>query len=285
VQDRKLRLQAEISVRGAVYSLCSFHGKLLAGVNSKVLLYKWKEDSKELSGECDHTGHILALYLATRGDFIIVGDLMKSISLLAYTPVDGLMKELARDFRPNWMTAVGFLDDDNYIGAENSFNIFSLQRNSEAVSPEERVKLEVTGEFHVGEFINRFRQGSLVMKMPTEGPQQGPIITNTTLFGTASGSIGVLASIDKESYQILENIQNSLNNVIKGVGGFSYEEWRAFYNERTPYPVPAHGFLDGDLIESFMDLTPKQMEQVASETNLTVEEIQKLIETLSRALH
>jgi len=238
-----------------------------------------------LSIECEHPGHILALYLETRGDFIIVGDLIKSISLLVYTTVDGVIKELARDFRPNWMTAVSFLDDDSYLGAENSFNIFSLQRNSGAVLPEDRARLESTGEFHVGEFINRLRQGSLVMKIPVEGSQKSVEVSNTLIYGTVSGAIGVVACLDIEHYQILEHIQQVLNKVIKGVGGFSHDEWRAFFNERTPCPVPGRGFLDGDLIESFLDLSPKQMEQVAAETKLTVDEIYKLIETLSRALH
>jgi DNA damage-binding protein 1 len=100
---------AEAEAKGAIYSLSAFNGKLLAGVNSKVQLLKWsttEDGMKELAVECDHPGHILALYLASRGDFIIVGDLMKSISLLVYKPVDGVIEELARDYNPNWMTAV-----------------------------------------------------------------------------------------------------------------------------------------------------------------------------------
>lgn len=44
--------------------------------------------------ECSHHGNILALYLATRGDFIVVGDLMKSISLLAYKSMDQTLEEV-----------------------------------------------------------------------------------------------------------------------------------------------------------------------------------------------
>jgi len=66
---------------------------------------------------------------------------------------------------------------------------------------------------------------------------------------------------------------------------FNSDGWRAFCNERTPYPIPASGFLDGDLIESYLDLSPKQMELVAAETKLSVDEMNKLIGTLSRALH
>ena len=37
------------------------------------------------------------------------------------------MEEIARDFNPNWMTAVEILDDDTFIGAENHFNLFTVQ--------------------------------------------------------------------------------------------------------------------------------------------------------------
>jgi len=36
------------------------------------------------------------------------------------------MEEIARDFNPNWMTAVEILDDDTFIGAENHFNLFTV---------------------------------------------------------------------------------------------------------------------------------------------------------------
>ena len=36
------------------------------------------------------------------------------------------MEEIARDFNPNWMTAVEILDDETFIGAENHFNLFTV---------------------------------------------------------------------------------------------------------------------------------------------------------------
>jgi DNA damage-binding protein 1 len=56
---------------------------------------------------------------------------MKSISLLLYKS-DGDTKQLtsiARDYDANWMTAVEILDDDTFIGAENSYNLFTGNGN------------------------------------------------------------------------------------------------------------------------------------------------------------
>ncbi|KAK2438447.1 DNA damage-binding protein 1a [Trifolium repens] len=279
VEEGKLQLIAEKETKGAVYCLNAFNGKLLAAINQKIQLYKWvlREDgTRELQSECGHHGHILALYVQTRGDFIVVGDLMKSISLLIYKHEEGAIEERARDYNANWMSAVEILDDDIYLGAENSFNLFTVRKNSEGATDEERGRLEVAGEYHLGEFINRFRHGSLVMRLPDSDVGQIP----TVIFGTINGVIGVIASLPHEQYVFLEKLQSSLRKVIKGVGGLSHEQWRSFNNEKKT--VEARNFLDGDLIESFLDLNRNKMDEVSQAMDVSVEELAKRVEELTR---
>ena len=86
------------------------------------------------------------------------------------------------------MTAISTIDEDTFIGAEHSCNLFTLRKNggrrtfpaclrsshladkcgvcAEATTEEEKRRLEVVGLFHVGEFVNAFRPGSLVMQLP-----------------------------------------------------------------------------------------------------------------------
>ncbi|TMW57264.1 hypothetical protein Poli38472_003189 [Pythium oligandrum] len=326
--ERTLQLVTEREVKGAVYCLNAFNGKVLAGVNSKTQLYKWSEtadNEKELVSECGHYGHTLVLYMESRGDFIVVGDLMKSISLLNYKQLDGSMEEIAKDLNSNWMTSVGIIDDDTYIGSESDFNLFVVQRNSGAASDEERSRLETVGEYHLGEFVNRFRFGSLVMQnnqstgsttstpalaaaatssdmvdvhdndsaMPSTSVASSPSgIRNhsSMLFGTVSGMIGVVFSISKEEYQWLVRLQQAINKVIKGVGGFSHKEWRTFENRRTVNE--ARNFIDGDLIESLLDLPRDQVGKVIDALNndghlegtepFTVEGVTARVEELSQ---
>lgn len=308
--ERKLQLVTETEVKGAVYCLNAFNDKVLAGVNSKVHLYKWSENAeneKELISECGHYGHTLALYIESRGDFIVVGDLMKSISLLSYKQLDGSIEEIAKDLNSNWMTALGIVDDDTYIGSETDFNLFAVQRNSGAVSDEERGRLETVGEYHLGEFVNRFRYGSLVMQnataLPTTsssssdmvdiGQQQAlsaPLRHESMLFGTVSGMIGVILPLSKDQFTFLTRVQSALTKVIKGVGGFSHKEWRTFENRRSI--SEAKNFVDGDLIESFLDLPKPQMAKVVDLLNrdghlddkdpVTLEDLTNRIEELAQ---
>ncbi|CAA7046991.1 unnamed protein product [Microthlaspi erraticum] len=279
VEDGRLQLIAEKETKGSVYSLNAFNGKLLAAINQKIQLYKWTlrdDGTRELQSECGHHGHILALYVQTRGDFIVVGDLMKSISLLIYKHEEGAIEERARDYNANWMSAVEILDDDIYLGAENNFNLLTVKKNSEGATDEERGRLEVVGEYHLGEFVNRFHHGSLVMRLPDSEIGQIP----TVIFGTVNGVIGVIASLPQEQYSFLEKLQSSLRKVIKGVGGLSHEQWRSFNNEKRT--AEARNFLDGDLIESFLDLSRNKMEDISKSMNVQVEELCKRVEELTR---
>uniref|UniRef100_H2V0E9 DNA damage-binding protein 1 n=1 Tax=Takifugu rubripes TaxID=31033 RepID=H2V0E9_TAKRU len=284
--DGKLQTVAEKEVKGAVYSMVEFNGKLLASINSTVRLYEWTAE-KELRTECSHYNNIMALYLKTKGDFILVGDLMRSVLLLAYKPMEGNFEEIARDFNPNWMSAVEILDDDNFLGAENAFNLFVCQKDSAATTDEDRQHLQEVGVFHLGEFVNVFCHGSLVLQNlgETSTPTQGSV-----LFGTVTGMIGLVTSLSEGWHSLLLDLQNRLNKVIKSVGKIEHSTWRSFHTERKT--EQAKGFIDGDLIESFLDLGRAKMQEVVSTLQIddgsgmkreaTVDEVIKIVEELTR---
>lgn len=71
------------------------NGKLLAAINSSVRLFEWTPE-KELRLECSHFNFITALYLKTKGDFVLAGDIMRSVCVLAYKSVESTFEEIAR---------------------------------------------------------------------------------------------------------------------------------------------------------------------------------------------
>ncbi|CAM9510925.1 unnamed protein product, partial [Chrysoparadoxa australica] len=252
--DRKVSLEAEKTMNGAAYVLKSFNGFLLAGVNSKVELYKWSPlegGGSELKQLFTYSGHILVLYMSVRADFIVVGDLMRSMSLLVYKQRDGkhIIEELARDYNANWMTSVEMLDDDTYIGAENDGNLFTVRRNADSTSDEERSRLEVCGEYHLGAFVNSFLHGSLVMQAnetsaAAAGGDEGENAPQPVIFGTVSGMLGVILRLSEEEFSFYNQLQKAMTTVVKGVGNLSHSDWRQFHSTRRN--APAKGFVDGD---------------------------------------
>jgi len=88
VKDEKFRLKSEITVRGAVNTIVPFHGKLLAGISSRVQLFKFKIEGSThtLEMECELRGSIVIVDIAVRDEFVLVADVMKSVTLLLYSP-------------------------------------------------------------------------------------------------------------------------------------------------------------------------------------------------------
>lgn len=155
--------------------------------------------SNELQNECSHQGHIMALYLKAQGEYLLVGDLVRSVSLLKYRVAENTLEEVARDFNSNYMRAIEIVtspsttiatteegeNDYFFLGSDDHANLFALRRlsssssssqshrpatgttsstaNANTASEEEQMKLEVRGEYHVGDYINVFARGTLVI--------------------------------------------------------------------------------------------------------------------------
>ncbi|XP_075983007.1 DNA damage-binding protein pic [Anticarsia gemmatalis] len=284
--EGKLVQVAEKEIKGGCYTLVEFNGKLLASINSTVRLFEWTSE-KELRLECSHFNNVVALYLKVKGDFILVGDLMRSMSLLQYKQMEGSFEEIARDYTPNWMTAVEILDDDTFLGAENSFNLFVCQKDSAATSDEERQQMSYMGQFHLGDMVNVMRGGSLVNQhADTSAPVSHPV-----LLATVTGAICLVVQLNQTLYEFLKRLQEKLTQTIKSVGKIPHSFWRSFNTDIKT--EPAEGFIDGDLIESYLDLSREMQREAAAGLTLedpaggpaieaTVDDIIKIVEDLTR---
>ncbi|KAG8125519.1 putative DNA damage-binding protein [Naja naja] len=182
----------------------------------------------------------------------------------------------------------------------------------------------------------------------TSTPTQGSV-----LFGTVNGMIGLVTSLSESWYNLLLDVQNRLNKVIKSVGKIEHSlypfflvflfnihlvalavmqepqmvpayqlnslqhrtkwveissmnlkpyfaksfislildfTWRSFHTERKT--EPATGFIDGDLIESFLDISRPKMQEVVANLQIddgsgmkreaTVDDLIKIVEELTR---
>jgi len=280
LEHKQLVLIAEKEVPGGVLCVTPFYGKILAGVTSRacrVRLFRWTgtdDGSYALSEDCSHSGHIAVLQIKSKGDYIVTADLMRSVSLLAYKPVGGAIEEIARDYDGQWMTAVEILDADTYLGAESSYNFFALKRTDGTVDNLQR--LEKIGYFHIGEIVGTFQHGSLIMSLP----ENESLARQTIIFGSASGLIGLVARLDEEIFRKLELIQGAVNQVLRGVGGLDHSEFRSYVDDRNTFECM--NFVDGDLVERYLDLPKHDMEMVAKQVDSTPEELTKLIEELAR---
>jgi DNA damage-binding protein 1 len=94
-----------------------------------------------------------------------------------------------------------------------------------------------------------------------------PLVTtgSQTLFGTVDGTLGVVLGMDGRTAAFFGTLERALATIIRPVGDFSHAKYRACEAENRLHP--AHGFIDGDLVESFLDLDRHTMQLIADEMN------------------
>lgn len=126
--DGKLQQVSEKEIKGSPYVIQEFNGKLLAAINSTIRLFEWTK-SHDLHNECTFFNSIVSLYLKTKGDFVIVGDVLRSITLLIYKSLGGNFEQIATDLDTSWLTSMEIIDDDTFIGSDSSFNLFTVSKD------------------------------------------------------------------------------------------------------------------------------------------------------------
>eukprot|EP01130_Rhizamoeba_saxonica_P005114 TRINITY_DN2053_c0_g1_i2.p1 TRINITY_DN2053_c0_g1~~TRINITY_DN2053_c0_g1_i2.p1 ORF type:complete len:637 (-),score=155.68 TRINITY_DN2053_c0_g1_i2:20-1930(-) len=273
--QNSLVLKNETLINGSVNSIAEIRGYIICAVGSLIQLYSFTPNEIELLPSKFSINCQWITSLETRGNFVLVTDI-NSMHMLIFDEDVQSLECGANDITNNWNTSSAFLDSDNLIIGENSNNIVTMKRGEDLDMG--NGTLEKTGHYHLGDLVNQIKPGSLVMKK-LDG--QGNL--NPMLYTTTNGSIGVVATIDEELFELLLNVEKSMIKDVVSVGGFNHEEWRSFKNHRTT--EPKEGFIDGDLIESLLELPKETIKRISDEVSVPVDDLQNLIEELSSSLH
>lgn len=143
-----------LDINGQVLCLAPVSGRLCAGVGAETRVYAWHNTDSRGSGPpppgtstssmpplppssstskngdsyalklnqvAAHSNNILVLYLRDQGEFIVAGDIMRSMTVLKYTctlpatvdnPEKGKLEEMARDYNTNYMRSVETVGGD-----------------------------------------------------------------------------------------------------------------------------------------------------------------------------
>lgn len=86
-------------------------------------------------------------------------------------------------------------------------------------------------------------------------------------------STGLVVQLSQELYDFLHQLEERLTHTIKSVGKIPHAFWRSFNTDIKT--EPAEGFIDGDLIESFLDLNRDMQQETVQ--GLQVSEIVKYL--------
>ncbi|CAG9461183.1 unnamed protein product [Pedinophyceae sp. YPF-701] len=283
VEGGKLEEVCDKQAAGAVYALEPFEGRLLVTINNKVFVMGLKRgaDGKpELEPICGFTGQVLSLYLAHRGDFVLMADLMRSVTLLTYQRDPPKLTERAQDYQMAWPMAISILDDSTFAMADSYSNITVLAKSDDDAVDEVRQQLQIVGEMHVGQNINRFCAGSLTMRTPDSPLGDAP----SQLFCTVQGAIGLMVPLSRKHYDLLSALQLVLQDRVQPVGGMPHSIFRSVFSETGRRRTAMVGMVDGDIVEMLLDMPRAQQEEVvrAMSAKTDVDSVVALVEELAR---
>ncbi|KAL7713543.1 DNA damage-binding protein 1 [Entamoeba marina] len=214
---------------GAVYCLQKYQNGIAAIVNRHLLVIESNSDSLQTKGS--KILRFIGVSMSINADYIIVGDLMKSISTYVYRPEIVNLDEVARDVDISWVTSVGVVPTQtvpHYISNDTSGNTFIYNQNyNDNVNSE--THLNVVAQIHTGDTINVC----------------SPSMYSGVMFAGVSGAVYNIAELTKEEYEFLFSIQKMLLP----------KEWRKVVKLHQHSSM--RNIIDGDIIEAILDWNEK----------------------------
>lgn len=216
--------------------------------------------------------------LAVSGNLIAVADLMKSISIVQFKRgsmgAPDSLDEIARHFQTIWATAVAHIDTNSFIESDAEGNLLVLEHNVNGPTAGDRRRLTVTSEILLGEMVNRIRRID-VPALPD------PVVVPRAFMATVEGSVYLFALIAESKRDLLIRLQEKVAAVVESPGLVPWNRFRAFKNQVREADEPFR-FVDGDLLESFLDLDPSTQEGCVEGLGVGAEDVKALIEGLRR---
>jgi DNA damage-binding protein 1 len=210
--SRTLQLISEKSYPAGVCCVAVVGDNLAVSARQQVSILKWESSdggsSFKLQEEVSLSLHMHIVSMKVFGSSMFCGDIMKNVSLLKYNAELGTLTEVASASSELWVTALQPISESMALVSDNLGNVFTMAVAEEAERPgvsRAEQKLEAEGVFHLGDQINRFESGSL--NLPVRDGDDGPVIA-TTIFGTVSGRIGVIAGISAPTFATLRSVQH-----------------------------------------------------------------------------
>lgn len=212
---------------------------------------------------------------------IAITDLMKSLSLVQHTlnPASGqpdTLTEVARHFDTVWGTATASIGENLYLESDAEGNLFVLERDVKGFSKEDRRRLRVTSEMLLGEMVNRIRPVDVTASA-------GAVVVPKAFLATVEGSIYLFGLIAKDYQDLLMRLQGEIAGRVRSPGGVGFGKFRGVKTQVRDMGEEGPGrFVDGEVVEGFLDMQESVQGDVAGVLGVQVEELRGIVEGLRR---
>ncbi|KAM5557150.1 cleavage and polyadenylation specificity factor subunit 1 [Rosa sericea] len=287
--DNPQNLVSEVfskELKGAISALASLQGHLLIASGPKIILHKWT--GSDLTGVAFFD--VPPLYVVSLNivkNFILLGDIHKSIYFLSWKEQGAQLSLLAKDFGNLDCFATEFLIDGSTLSlavADEQKNIQIFYYAPKMSESWKGQKLLTRAEFHVGAHVTKFlRLQMLSTSSDRTGKNPGSDKTNrfALLFGTLDGSIGCIAPLEELTFRRLQSLQNKLVDAVPHVAGLNPRSFRQFRSKGKAHRPGPDSIVDCELIFHYEMLPLEEQLEIAQQIGTTRLQILSNLDDLS----
>ncbi|KAK1285584.1 Cleavage and polyadenylation specificity factor subunit 1 [Acorus calamus] len=273
-------------LKGAISALASLQGHLLIASGPKVILHKWT--GSELNGVAFLDApplHVVSLN--TVKNFVLLGDVHKSIYFLSWKEQITQLSLLAKDFGSLDCSATEFLIDGSTLSlvvADDQKNVQIFYYAPKMMESWKGQKLLPRAEFHAGALITKFLR---LQMLPTSAERasttHGSDKTNrfALLFGTLDGSIGCIAPLDEFTFRRLQTLQRKLVDSVPHVCGLNPRAFRQFRSNGKAHRPGPDNIVDCELLCQYEMLPLEEQLEIAQQIGTTRAQILSNLSDLS----
>ncbi|KAJ2974475.1 hypothetical protein NUW58_g8646 [Xylaria curta] len=279
--EREPYLITSRPLKGACRALAVMGDKIVAALAKTVIVYSYSElstTSAELTRLVSYRPATYPIDLVVEGNMIAVADMMKSMSIVEFTPAaDGQppkLNEVARHYQSFWATALCHVEGDMWLESDTQGNLIVLQRNTMGVTRDDKRKMEVTSQINLGEMANKIRKVSVEAS-------DSAIVVPKAFIGTVEGGVYLFGMISPTYQDLLIRFQSQLADAVETTGNIEFSQYRSFRNEESESEGPFR-FVDGELLERFLDINEELQEKICEGLGPNAEAMRNLVEELKR---
>ncbi|KAI8032762.1 Cleavage and polyadenylation specificity factor subunit 1 [Camellia lanceoleosa] len=287
--DNSQTLVSEVyakELKGAISALASIQGHLLIASGPKIILHMWT--GSDLNGIAfSDAPPLYVVSLNIVKNFILLGDIHKSIYFLSWKEQGAQLSLLAKDFGSLDCFATEFLIDGSTLSlivSDEQKNVQIFYYAPKMLESWKGQKLLSRAEFHVGAHVTKFLRLQMLPTLSDRtNANPGSDKTNrfALLFGTLDGSIGCIAPLDELTFRRLQSLQKKLVDAVPHVAGLNPRSFRQFRSNGKAHRPGPDSIVDCELLCHYEMLPLEEQLDIAHQIGTTRSQIMSNLNDLT----
>ncbi|OJA10745.1 hypothetical protein AZE42_07268 [Rhizopogon vesiculosus] len=253
----KLKLRVKDEAKGPVTAVCGINGYLVSSMGHKIFVRALDLDER-LVGVAFLDVGVYVTSLRSLKNLLLIGDVAKSVWLVAFQEDPYKLVILAKDVRRGCATTVDFFftGGDLAIASEDEEGVLRLFAYDPS-DPESRggQHLLCRTEFHG----HKECRSTIMIARRTKDEQFIP--QAKLVSGFTDGSLSTLTPVDEAVFKRLQLLQGQLTRSVQHTAGLNPKAHRIVRNEAVSKPLSKY-VLDGQLLSEFQDLAISRQNEI-----------------------